>query len=77
MIVTNGEIGVKVEMDLCQRVLDGRGMPGEWKTNVIVLIFKGNGNVMSCRFCSGVKLLEHAITIVKRVLERRIQTLIN
>ena len=29
MIVTSGEIGVKVMTDMCQRVLDGRGMPDE------------------------------------------------
>ena len=29
MIVASGEIGVKVIMKLCQRVLDGRGMPDE------------------------------------------------
>ena len=29
MIVTSGEIGVKVMMELCQRVFDGRGMPDE------------------------------------------------
>ena len=33
---------------LCQLVLDGRDMPEEWKTSVIVFIFKGKGNVMSC-----------------------------
>ena len=33
MIVASGEIGVKVMMELCQRVLDGRGMPDEWKTS--------------------------------------------
>ena len=43
MIIASGEIGVKVIMELCQRVLDGRGMPDEWKTSVIVPIFKGNG----------------------------------
>ena len=41
MIVANGEIGVKVMMELCQRVLDSRGMP--WKTSVIVPIFKSKG----------------------------------
>ena len=40
MIVASSEIGVKVMMELCQHVLDGRGMPDEWKTSVIVLIFK-------------------------------------
>ena len=39
MIVASGEIEVKVMMELCQRVLDGRGMPDEWKTSVIVSIF--------------------------------------
>ena len=29
MMVASGEIGVKVMMKLCQRVLDGRGMPDE------------------------------------------------
>ena len=77
MIVASGEIGVKVMMELCQRVLDGRGMPDEWKTSVIVPIFKGKGDVMSCGSYRGVKLLEHAMKIVERVLERRIRTLVN
>ena len=64
-------------MDLCQRVLDDKGMPDERKTYVIVPIFKGKDDVMSCRSYRGVKLLEHAIKIVERVLEGRIRTLIN
>ena len=41
MIIASGEIGLKVMMELCQRVLDRRGMLDEWKTSVIVPIFKG------------------------------------
>ena len=48
MIVSSGEIGVKVMIKLCQRVLDGRKMPDEWKISAIVPIFKGKGDVMSC-----------------------------
>ena len=77
MIIASSEIGVKVMMELCQRVLDGRGMPDEWKTSVIVRIFKGKGDVMSCGSYRGVKQLEHAMKIVVRVLERRIRTLVN
>ena len=77
MIVVSGEIGVKVMMELCQRVLDGRGMPYEWKTSVIVPIFKGKSDVMSCGSYRGVKLLEHAMKIVERVLERRMRTPVN
>ena len=77
MIVASGEIGVKVMMELCQRVMDGGGMPDQWKTSVIVPIFKGKGNVMSCGSYRRVKLLEHAMKIVERVLERQIRTLVN
>ena len=76
MIVASGEIGVKVMMELCQPVLDERGMPDEWKASVIVPIFKGKGDVMSCGSYRGVKLLEHAMKIVEEVLEKQIQTLI-
>ena len=31
---------VSVMMEFCQRVLDGKGMPDEWQTNVLVPIFK-------------------------------------
>ena len=72
MIDASGEIGVKVMMKLCQGVLDGRGMPDEWKTSVIVPIFKGKGDVMSCGLYRGVKLVEYAMKTVERVLERRI-----
>ena len=40
-------------------------------------IFKGKGDVMSCGSYRGVKLLEHAMKIIERVLERRIRTLVN
>ena len=77
MIVASGEIGVKVMMELCQHALDGRGMPDEWKTFVIVPIIKGKSDVMSYRSYRRVKLLERAMKIVESVLERRIRTLVN
>ena len=41
---------------------------------MIVPIFKGKSDVMSCGSYRGVKLLEHAMKIVERVLERLIHT---
>ena len=49
MIVVSGEIGAKVTTELCQRVLDGKEMPDEWKTSVFVPVVKGKGDVMICR----------------------------
>ena len=40
MIMANEKFGVGVLKKLCQRVLDGKGMPEEWKTSVVVPILK-------------------------------------
>ena len=40
MISASGEVGVSVMVELCQCVLDGKGMPDERQTSVLVPIFK-------------------------------------
>ena len=72
MVSASGEVRVRVMVELCQRVLDGKEMPDEWQTSVLVPIFKGKGDVRSCNTYKEVKLLEHAMKIIERVLERRI-----
>ena len=62
-------------MELCQHSLDGRRMPDEWQTSVIVLIFKGKSDVISCGSYRGVKLPENDMKIAERVLQRQMQTL--
>jgi len=71
------KIGEDVIMQLCQRVLDGNGIADEWKTSVVVPIFKGKGDVIKCASYRGVKVLEHGMKIVERLLERRIRSLVN
>ena len=68
----SAKIGAKVMMYLCQHVLDDRGMPDKWKTSVIVSILKGKGDGMSCGLYRKAKLLEYAMKIVEKVLERHI-----
>ena len=70
MIVARRKIGVKVAMDLCQRVLNGGGMPIEWKISIIVPMSKRKGNVMSCGSYREVKLLEGDMKIFERALKR-------
>ena len=47
MRVANGKIGIIMMMELCQHVLDGRGMLDKLKISVIVPIFKGKSDVMT------------------------------
>ena len=66
MIAASGEIRIGVMVELCQGVLDGRGMLDEWVLSVVVPIFRGKGDAMSCVLYRGMKLLEHAMKIVER-----------
>ena len=77
MIVAGGRIAEEVMLQLCQRVLDEKGIPNEWKTSVVVPIFKGKGDVMNCGSYRRVKLLEHGMKIIERVLERRIRAIVD
>ena len=42
-----------------------------------VPIFKEKGDVISYRSCRGVKLLEHVMKIIERILERQIRIQVN
>eukprot|EP00795_Rhopilema_esculentum_P015455 gene15455-6704_t len=48
MITVSGELGIEVMIKLCKCVLDGEGMPEEWKITMVVPISNGKGDVMSC-----------------------------
>ena len=64
MIVAGGRIAEKVMLQLCQRVLDGKGIPDKWKTSVVVPIFKEKGDAMNYGSHRGVKLLKHGMKII-------------
>ena len=52
------------------RVLDAFGMPVEWALTIVVPIFKRKADIMNCSFYRTVKLFEHGMKVVERVLEK-------
>ena len=76
IINASGKVGIDVMMKLCQRVLDGKAMLKDWKTSVMVPIYKEKGDVINCCAYKEVKLLKHGMKIAKRVLEKRIGALV-
>ena len=77
LIAASGKIGIKVMTELCQRLFDGHGIPEEWKTSALVPIFKRKGSVMNCDRYRGVKLLDHAMKIIERVVENRLRKMVS
>ena len=63
--------------EICQKVLDGFGMPAEWAQSIVVSIFKGNGDIRNCSCYGIVKLLEHGMKVVERVLEKILHRIVS
>ena len=68
MILASGDAGIRALMKLCHRMLDENGMPEDRATCVVIPILKGKVDIMNCGMYGGVKLLEHAMKIVEKVL---------
>ena len=45
-------------------------MPAEWVLSIVVPIFNGKDDIRNCSCYRGVKLLEHGMKVVERVLEK-------
>ena len=70
LIAASGGVGIQVMAEICQRVLSEFGMPGEWTLSIVVPIFKGKRDITNCNCHRAVKLLEHSMKVVERVLEK-------
>ena len=47
-INASGKVGIDVMMKFCQRALVGKRMPEDWKTSVMVPIYKGKEDMTNC-----------------------------
>ena len=48
-------------------------IPEDWKSSVVLPIYKGKGDPMECGSYRGIKLLEHAMKVVEKISEHRIR----
>ena len=52
--------------------MDGFGVPVEWALCVVILIFKRKGDIRNYSCYGAVKLLEHGMKVVERVLVKKL-----
>jgi len=76
-MVHSGQVGVGVMKDICNKIPGGGSMPEEWKNSVLVPLYKGKGDPKGCGSYRGIKLLEHGMKVLERVLERRLRQKLN
>ena len=72
MIQATGDIGTQWILDLCNGIVKEGNIPEDWKSSVVLPIYKGKGDPMECGSYREIKLFEHAMKVV-RIFEHRIR----
>ena len=73
MILASGDIAIRILIELCQKILDGKRITEDWVTSVAIPIMNGRGVVINCGMYTGGKLIEHAMKIDETILEKRLR----
>ena len=68
--------GKQVILQIANEILDEKNTPHDWRTSTVVPIYKKNGSVMDCANYRCVKLLEHGMKVVERLLEKKLRRLV-
>ena len=73
MIKILEESGVDTMVDIIGTVWEEEEMPEDWKQSEIVPIYKQKGNPLECGNYRGIKLLEHGMKILEKIIEGRLR----
>ena len=73
ILKATGEMGLEWLTDLCNEVISEGKIPVDWQKSVIIPVFKGKGDPMQCESYRAIKLLEHVMKLLERILESRIR----
>ena len=68
-----GEAEVKWVTDICNEVVRSGVVPVDWRRSWMVNMYKGKGNALECSSYRGIKLLEHILKVLERVIEARLR----
>jgi hypothetical protein len=76
MVKAAGGVGAEWMTDVCNAVVKNGKIPEDWSKSWMVNVYKGKGDALVCGSYRGIKLLEHAMKIMERVIEVRVRNIV-
>ena len=76
MVKAAGEVGLMWVTDVCNAVVRDGWIPEDWTKSWMVNVYKGKGDALECGSYRGIKLLEHVMKILERVIDRRVRDMV-
>jgi len=77
MLKAAGEGGIMWMVDLFNQIISEEKIPDDWKKSWMVTVYKGKGDALDCGSYRGIKLLDHAMKVFERVIEKRVRRNVN
>ena len=74
MLRASGDVGVQWVTDLCNKIVREGKISSDWRKSWIVKVYKGKGDALECGSYQGIKLLDHVMKVLERVIEKRVRS---
>ena len=74
MLIDGGESCMKVVADLINSIMRDRKVPKDWEESYIINLYKDKGDALVRGNYRGLKILEHVMKILERVVEMEIRS---
>jgi hypothetical protein len=71
MLKAAGDIGIQWMTDLCNAVASEGKTPTDWRKSWMISVYKGNS--LECGSYCGIKLLDQAMKVLERVIEKGVR----
>src|SRR5664279_822137 len=76
MIKSAGVSGTAWVTDVCNAVVKEGKIPDDWSKRWMTNVYKGKGDALECGAYRGIKLLEHVMKILERVIDGRVRRIV-
>jgi len=77
MLDALGDAGPEMVVQLMEKIWREEKIPSDWENSEIVPIYKQKGDPLECGNYRGIKLLEHLLKIMERVLDQRLRAVVD
>ena len=77
MLKAAGEVGSQWVTEVCNAVIKDGKVPEDWSKSWMANVYKGKGDAMECGSYRGIKMLEHVMKILERVIEVKVRAKVN
>jgi len=74
MLKSAGEDGIRWMTELFNQIILEEKLPDDWKKSWVITVYKGKGDALDCGSYRGIKLLDHAMKVFERIIEKRLRT---